>query len=115
MYIMYNVYMDQEEYTVAEFRDNLRVALDRADNDLDVYISRHGKRYYLCTEEFFKELLKKDPEVESLPEATIENVLARALPDFSKRVVEKSEGFCKNGHPFARGRDRCMGKGCKYS
>lgn len=23
--------------------------------------------------------------------------------------------FCKNGHPIPAGRDKCLGKGCKYS
>lgn len=32
-----------------------------------------------------------------------------------ERQNEKSMGFCKNGHPIPEGRDKCLGKGCKYS
>jgi hypothetical protein len=27
----------------------------------------------------------------------------------------RTKEFCKNGHPIPEGRDRCLGKGCKYS
>lgn len=33
----------------------------------------------------------------------------------SERIVEKSAGFCPNGHSIPPGRSRCMGKKCKYS
>ena len=33
---------------------------------------------------------------------------------FERRVERNSGGFCKNGHPIPDGRDRCLGKGCKY-
>lgn len=26
----------------------------------------------------------------------------------------RSNKFCKEGHPIPEGRDRCLGKGCKY-
>lgn len=27
----------------------------------------------------------------------------------------KTQNTCKNGHPIPDGRDRCLGKGCKYA
>lgn len=48
--------------------------------------------------------------------ADVEIVDSKPIPtNFAERVLEKSTGFCKNGHPIPEGRDRCLGKGCKYS
>lgn len=47
------------------------------------------------------------PEAGHLPQQDLETVV--------KRVFPKAEAFCKNGHPIPDGRDKCLGKGCKYS
>ena len=31
------------------------------------------------------------------------------------KLEPKAQKFCKNGHPVPSGRDRCLGKGCKYA
>lgn len=39
-----------------------------------------------------------------------------ALPNpFTERKNSLSSGYCKNGHPIPEGREKCLGKGCKYS
>lgn len=105
MYKLYNVYMEKE-YSVKEFRDNMRIALDEAQSGKDVYIKRHDKRFFVCPESYYLELLKA-PDQETLhaiPEATIENVLARAQPDFSVCKHGSHPKFCKHAKP---------GKPCK--
>jgi hypothetical protein len=48
---------------------------------------------------------------------TFREVLSETLPKqpVLKPRVSNTAGYCKEGHPIPPGRDRCMGKGCKYS
>lgn len=109
VYIMYNVYMDKEEYSVKDFRDNLRAALDRADNGNDVFIRRHDKRYFVCAEDYYKELLKSDRPVVHKVEMKDKDWV-RPVP--KERLAN---GVCKvHGTPLDD-RGKCLMKGCKYS
>lgn len=31
------------------------------------------------------------------------------------KPARNTSAYCKNGHPIPDGRDKCLGKGCKYS
>lgn len=57
--------------------------------------------------------------VKDSPVGPMITVLSDELPPletpFKQRVVENSQGFCKEGHAIPEGRSKCMGKGCKYS
>lgn len=44
--------------------------------------------------------------------ATIDSTPVGKNPFYLKPKADK---LCKNGHPIPDGRDRCMGKGCKYA
>lgn len=60
---MYMIKGDNSEtYTIAEFRSKLRDAFESADDMIDVFVIRHGKRYFLCTEDYLDELQKPDEE-----------------------------------------------------
>lgn len=50
-----------------------------------------------------------------LPKQAIEEANTPKPKTISERIVEKSAGFCPNGHSIPPGRSRCMGKKCKYS
>lgn len=112
--------MDKEEYSVKEFRDNLRIALDRADDGNDVFVKRHDKRYYLCVEEYYKELLKPDSESVELKLPPIAKKVIKT-PTEALETVKKifpqatQQHWCKNGHAIPDGYTKCLGKGCKYS
>lgn len=115
--------MDKEQYSVAEFRANIRIALDRADDGNDVFIKRHGRRYFVCSEEFYNELKKPDVEF-AVQEFRAESPKRSGIIKTPEEAVEKikkifpkaeSQHFCKEGHAIPEGRSKCMGKGCKYS
>lgn len=49
-----------------------------------------------------------NPKVDKLYEELL-------TPKIVSKVKERSAGTCKEGHPILPGRDKCLGKGCKYS
>lgn len=62
--------MSEHEYTLAEFRANLRVAFNAADNGEPVIIERYGVDYYLVSKETWEDLVKKntsDSQANELP------------------------------------------------
>ena len=61
--------MSEHEYTLAEFRANLRVAFNAADNGEPVIIERYGVDYYLVSKETWDDLAGKiasDPQADEL-------------------------------------------------
>lgn len=83
------------------------------------YIMRANIFIRKDNEEAWEKIKNKSEWVNNLlqepkqPEPIIEpkKNIALATPSF----VRNNAGACKNGHPIPDGRDRCMGKGCKYS
>lgn len=103
------MYMDEEYvYTVAEFRKRLREAFNEADDNVDVVIERHGKKYWLITDSYYQLLHEPDSSV-GLPPPPVAKKPKESLPS------ELAPRFCKNGHPIPYPRDKCLGKKCKYA
>lgn len=94
---MYNMYMDIIDYSIADFRKNMRVALDSVDAGVTVLIKRHDKEY----------VIKQND---------VEYTAASAIPQPRKPMDIDKAGIatlCKHGaHP-----DFCkykpQGKPCK--
>ena len=62
--------MSEHEYTLDEFRANLRAAFNAADNGEPVIIERYGVDYYLVSKETWDDLAGKnnsDPQADELP------------------------------------------------
>ena len=110
LYILYTVYMI---YSIAEFRKCTREALNKVDDGEEVLIERYGI-WYTLTQDIHKtvtEALKSAPVPEVgrfvlTPDGEVHG------PTVPKELEPK---FCKNGHPIPYPKDRCLGKGCKYS
>lgn len=83
---------------VYEFRKDLKQAFDAALRGEEVSIERGGISFSLKAEGVVG--------TDSSNTAPIKPVVADAKSNF---------GFCKEGHPIPAGRDKCLGKGCKYS
>lgn len=68
---------------------------------------------------FREEDLEAWEQIENKAEWLHENLVGKtayqAEKDKEITVDEVKLGTCKNGHPLSPGRDKCMGKGCKYS
>lgn len=97
VYKMYTMYMS--EYTVREFRDNIRKALNELDGGGTVTIRRYEKTYRLLSTDL-KTVKKSGIEV-----VTLKNIPAERL----------AQGVCKiHGTPLDR-RGKCLQKGCKYA
>lgn len=43
------------------------------------------------------------------------NNLLQSASLFNERFIKNSNGICRNGHSIPQGREKCLGKGCKYS
>lgn len=122
---MYTMYMKQldngEEYTVAEFRANLRNVFEAADDMIDVFVVRHGKRYFLCTDDYLQELMKPDSGTGAKKPKVPERSPFPTIKSFNEKVAEptitipKLVKLCKNGHPLDKWGLRCSQKGCKYA
>jgi PHD/YefM family antitoxin component YafN of YafNO toxin-antitoxin module len=95
---------DDIVYTLRDFRAKTKEAFDYTEDDVDIVIERNGKRFVLITESFYKELLKPSAEMAAIPEATIENVIKQAQPDFKVCRHGAYPMYCK----FAKN-----GKSCK--
>lgn len=100
--MMYTMYM----YKLNEFRQNTRQAFNDAREGHEVVIERYGELYQLVA---LVDLPLGGSSFESTP-----TEVKPLTPKFTP-VANSNLKLCKNGHPIPAGRDRCMGKGCKYS
>lgn len=41
--------------------------------------------------------------------------IEKVMKPFMKHMARNTVGFCPNSHPIPEGREKCLGKGCKYS
>ena len=106
LYILYTVYMI---YSIAEFRKCTREALNKVDDGEEVLIERYGIHYSI--------------KAESKPVRIIESFSADTshlgdiieIPRIATLDARMQPKVCKNGHPIPYPKDRCLGKGCKYS
>lgn len=94
---------------VSEFRKDLKKAFDDALRGETVIIERGGVSFRLMVDPIY--IHKEEPTI--LP--PIEIGLRKNISPVIERQKERSMGFCKNGHPIPEGRDKCLGRGCKYS
>lgn len=94
--------MYMSEYTVREFRDNIRKALNELDGGGTVTIRRYEKTYRLLSTNL-KTIKKSGIEVVALDKKI--EIPAERL----------AQGVCKiHGTPLDR-RGKCLQKGCKYA
>lgn len=90
---------------VYEFRKDMKRYFDLALGGKEVYIERGGVVYRLSVEGTVLTSNLKDMVVNiDTSEKDIINMTGRLL-----------ERECKNGHAIPEGRDKCLGKSCKYS
>lgn len=126
-------------YTMSDFRSNLRQAFNDADSGHEVVVERYGQKYQLIS---LVDKPLKGHSFESAPKQNaldnpVESSSAVERPTVNRKVAgstpaspatinsaedvkkifptAKSQAFCKNGHLIPEGRDKCLGKGCKYS
>jgi len=112
-------------YTVAEFRKNLREALNQAEKGEAVEITRHGSVFRVVVEPILNspELMAHVSNVsldgDSLRQPQPIKVEAPKKPVVSpldvlpKSYLREDYGECKNGHRLDH-RGKCVGRGCKY-
>lgn len=77
-----------------------------------------GKNYtlYIKNNSFDKEKNKSGLVNELLAEHyDIHPKVDNLVKIMSSKTKISNTLFCKNGHPIPEGRDKCLGKGCKYA
>jgi hypothetical protein len=117
---------------IAKFRMNMREAFNEAEQGKSVHIERHGVEFVLVRAFETVDSIPVgasilQPAVAVKPGVTLKGVQLTNPKttnpfDLPKGTViktpipkEMQPKFCKNGHPIPYGRERCLGKGCKYS
>ena len=76
-----------------------------------------AKKYLLYIHD---ERFENEPAKSQLVNELLSGWYGDEEPDSLKVAVEEVKSIyrnemCPNGHPIPEGRERCMGKGCKYS
>lgn len=128
------------EITVSEFRKDVKKYFDLSLAGEVVCIDRGGIHFNLTaripklddfssehasglkwpnpnTQATEKQIRERPPVVEASQwrnDAEAVKALAQ-LPDAPTSPLKEDFAVCKNGHPIPPGRNRCLGKGCKYS
>lgn len=121
MYNLYTMYMS--EYTVKEFRDNIRKALNEIDSGGRVTIRRYEKTYRLLSTNL--KTVKKSgikvvtlesfDEVSQIPEKAKVIKLTKDVEKFTKGAIKgASVSLCKVHEIPLDDRGKCLQKGCKY-
>lgn len=90
---------------VYEFRKDLKKYFDIALTE-PVYIERGGVVFKLSS---FGTVSNRELVIEN------DSVLSLNGRTQMKAETLERQRTCKNGHPIPEGRDRCLGKGCKYA
>lgn len=111
MYILYTMYMS--EYTVKEFRDNVRKALNEVDEGGRVTIRRYEKTYRLLSSDL-KIVKKSGIGVVSLDKPIIKTPAdaKEVLGKISKPNTRKVK-LCKHGNEVGFCFDKRVDRSCK--
>lgn len=106
------MYMD---ITISEFRRNIKGYFDSAIMDGPVKVVRGGVVFQLAVD-VGANTNRTVQRATRLPENIAEHG-HKLKPDTLKADLppELKPRFCPNGHAIPYPKDKCMGKGCKYS
>lgn len=118
LYILYAMYMTT--YTVTDFRDNLREALNTAESGHPVMVERHGILFILTKKQDSlagapKKIIESLDGVESPGPTVIKDAHTAQKITANLATDKAGNGLCKvHGTPLDT-RGKCLQKGCKYA
>lgn len=66
-----------------------------------------------------QKITKADKATIAIADTIIESkgvpTVIKSVNDIPKTLQSRTMSFCKEGHAIPEGRDRCLGRGCKYA